>query len=53
MPSPGRSGTGRTTILQDPVSENVIFNKIYLDIKYPYETKYQDLINECQKVSNK
>ena len=46
----GGSGSGKTNALLNLINNQPDIDKIYLYAKDPYETKYQYLINKCEKV---
>ena len=46
----GGSGSRKTNGLLNLINNQPDIDKIYLYAKYPYETKYQYLINEREKV---
>ena len=46
----GGSGSGKTNALFNLINNQPDIDKIYLYAKDPYETKYQYLINKCEKV---
>ena len=46
----GASGSGKTNALLNLINDQPGIDKIYLYAKYPYEVKYQYLINKREKV---
>ena len=46
----GDSGSGKTNALLNLINNQPDIDKIYLYAKDPYESKYQYLINKCEKV---
>ena len=46
----GGSGSGKTNALFNLINNQPDIDKIYIYAKDPYETKYQYLINKCEKV---
>ena len=46
----GGSGSGKTNVLLNLIENQPDINKIYLRAKYPYEPKYQYLINKRESV---
>ena len=46
----GGSGSGKANVLSNLINNQPDIDKIYLDAKDPYESKYQYLINKCEKV---
>ena len=46
----GGSGSGKTNALLSLINNQPHIDKVYLYAKDPYETKYQYLINKCEKV---
>ena len=49
----GGSGSGKTNVLLNLIDNQPNIDKIYLYTKDPYESKYQYLINICEKVGLK
>ena len=49
----GGSGSRKINALLNLINNQSNINKIYLYVKDPYESKYQYLINKCQKVGLK
>ena len=47
----GSSGSGKRNGLLNLIENQPDIDKIYLDAKDPYETKYQYLINICEEVA--
>ena len=48
------SGSGKTNVLLNLIKhQRLDIDKIYLYIKYPFESKYQSLINKREKVGIK
>ena len=50
----GGSGTGKTNALLNLINNQQDIDKIYLYAKYPYEDKYQYLVNkrECIRINH-
>ena len=46
----GGSGSGKTNLLLNLIENQLDIDKIYLYAKYPYEPKYQYLINKREGV---
>ena len=46
----GGSGSGKTNALLNLINNQPDIDKIYLYVKYPYEAKYEYLINKREKV---
>ena len=46
----GDSGSGNTNALLNLINNQPDIDKIFLHTEDPYETKYQYLINKCEKV---
>ena len=49
----GGSGSGKTNTLLNSVNNQQDIDKIYLHAKYPYEAKYQFLINKRESIGLK
>ena len=49
----GGSGSGKTNILLNLINNQPDIDKIYLYAKYPYEAKYQFLINKRESIGLK
>ena len=46
----GGSGSGKTNVVLNLINNQPDIDKMYLYAKYPYEAKYQYLINKREKV---